>query len=81
MANRRYNLRIGRWFKGALATKVKLGHAPNFFVMKLQNLLKTKCKLLNKKSVEIFYTYNCVIKISKRGLRLQASNIRNTKRH
>ncbi len=40
-----------------------------------------KCKLLNKKSVEIFYTYNCVIKISKRGLRLQALNIRNTKRH
>ena len=40
-----------------------------------------KCKLLNKKSVEIFYTYNCAIKISKRGLRLQASNIRNTKRH
>ena len=36
MANRRYNLRIGRWFKGVLATKVKLGHAPNFFVMKLQ---------------------------------------------
>ena len=36
MANRKYNLRIGRWFNRALATKVKLGYAPNFFVMKLQ---------------------------------------------
>lgn len=40
-----------------------------------------KCKLLNKKSVEIFYTYNCVIKISKRGLRLLGIDIRNTKQH
>ena len=72
---------FGRWFNRALATKVKLGYEPNFFVKKLQNLLKTKCKLFNKKSVENFYTYNCVIKISKRGLRLLGIDIRNTKQH